>query len=105
MVSFRVFFGGSDLWMSLTVASLVSFRIDYWAWTSVLSYSSWLAPQAFWSTLFIPPRSSSFPVQSSSSALLAIRWNSCQFSITDCLPCFIFLSLILPSPLASITPY
>ena len=86
----------------LTVASLVSFRIAHWARTSMFSYSSLLAPPAFWSSVFIPPRSSSPPVELSNSASLATRRKSFQYSVTDRLPYFIFFSLILASLLASI---
>jgi len=53
---------------------------------------------------FADARSSSPPVESSNSAALATRRNSFRYSVTDRLPCFMFFSLILVSPLASITP-
>jgi len=104
MVSLWMFFVDGDPWICLTVASLVSLRIAHWASASRPSYSSLLAPYAFWSTVFIPPRSSSPPVKSSNSASLATRLNSFQYCVIARLPCFMFFSLILASPLASITP-
>ena len=102
-VSGWTFFDG-DPWICLTVASLVYFQIAHCARTSRFSYSSLPAPQAFCSSVFIPPTSSSPPVESSSSASLATRRNLFQYSVTDLLPCFMFFSLILAFPLASITP-
>jgi len=55
-------------------------------------------------SLFIPPWRISPLVESSSSASLVSRRASFHYSMTDPLPYFIFLSLILASPLASITP-
>jgi len=104
MVSLWVFFIGVDPWICLTVPSLVSFRIAHWARKSKSSYSSLLAPQALWTSVFIPPRSNSPPGESSNSAWLATRRNSFQYSVTDRLPCFLFFSFILASLLASITP-
>jgi len=98
-----MFFVDGAPWICLTVASLVSFLIAHWASASRSSYSSQLAPQAFCNSAIISPRSSSPPVQSSNSASLATRRNSFQYVVTDRLPCFIFFSRILASPLASIT--
>jgi len=102
VVSRWMFFADSDPWICLTLASLVSLRIAHWARASGFSNSLLLAPQAFCSSVIIPPRSSSPPVESSNSASLAPRRNSFQFSVTDRLPCLMFFSLILASPLASI---
>jgi len=105
VVVFRwMFFVDGDPWICLTVASLVSFLIAHWARASSSSYSSLLAPQAFRSAVIIPRRSSSPPVESRNSALLATRRNSFPYSLTDRLPYFLFFLLILASPLASITP-
>ena len=104
MVSRWAFFVDGDAWMSLTIARLVSFRIAHWARTSRFSYSSLLAPQVFWGSVFIPPRRSSPPVESSNSASLATRRNSFQYSVTNRVPCFMFFILVLASPLASIMP-
>jgi len=81
-----------------------SLRIAQWATASRPSYSSLLAPHAFWSSVFIPPRSSSPPVKSSNSDSLATRPNLFQYFVINQFPCFMFFSLILGSPLASITP-
>ena len=104
VVSRWMFFAYRDPWICLTVPSLVSFLIAHWATASRSSYSSLLAPQAFCNSMIIPARSSSPPVESCNSALLATRRYSFQYSVTDRLPCFMFFSLILSSPLASITP-
>ena len=104
MASCWAFFVDSDSGLCLTVASLVSFQIAHWARTSGFSYSSLLAPQVFWSSMCISPRSSSCPVESSNSASLATRRNSFPYSLTDHFPCFIFFSLILASPSAWIMP-
>jgi len=104
MVSHWRFFVDGDTWICLSMASLGSFRIAHCARTSRSLYSSLQALHAFWSSVVIPPRSSSPPVESSSSASLTTRQNSFQYSVTDLLPCFIFFSLFLASPLASITP-
>jgi len=98
-----MYFGG-DLWICLTIASFVSFRIAPWARTSILLYSSPLSAHAFCNSIFIPLTSSSPPVASSCSAPLARRWNLFQYYVTDCLPFLIFLSLILASPLRSMRP-
>jgi len=103
-VSRWLFFAEGDPWICLTVASLVSFRIAHWARASRSWYSSLLASQAFCNSATIPPGSNSPPVESSNSASLATRRNSFQYSVTDRLPFFMFFSLILASPLASITP-
>ena len=105
MVARWMCFVNGDPWICLTVDRLVSFRIDHCARTLRSSYSSLLAPQAFWSSVFIPPKSSLPPVESSNSACLARSRNSFQYSVTDLLPCFMVFSVILASPLASITPY
>jgi len=104
VVSHWMFFVDGDPWICLTVASLVSFLIANWARFSRSCYSSLVFPQAFCNSAIIPPRSSSSPVESSNSASLATRRNLFQYSVTDRLPCFLFFSLILASPLASITP-
>jgi len=93
-----------DAWMCVTLASLVSFLIAHRSRTSMPSYASWLTPQAFCSSVFIPPGTRSPPVESSGSASLATRRNSFQYSVTDVLPCLYVFSLILASPLATITP-
>jgi len=104
IVSAWVLFVGGDPWICLTVAKFVSFLIAHCARVSRSLYSSLLAPQAFGNSAILPHRSSSPPVESSNSASLATRRNSFQYSVTDCLPCFMFFTLILASPLASITP-
>ena len=58
----------------------------------------------FCSSGFIPPSSHSPAVESSSPVSLATSLNSFQYSVIDLRPCFIFLSVILASPLASMTP-
>jgi len=90
--------------MYLTVTSLVSFVIAHWARASRSSYSSLLAPQAFCSSVFIPPRGSSPPVVVSNSAWLAPTGHAFKYSLTDGLLCFIFFNFNLSSPLPSITP-
>jgi len=104
MVSRWAIFGGSDPWMCLTTSRLVCFGISHWARISVLVYLSPLAPQAFWSPVFIPPRSGSPPVESSNLGSPAIRGNSFHYPLTDGLPLIMVFSLILASPMASITP-
>ena len=105
VASLWILFVDGDPWICLTEANLVSFLIAHWAsaWRSL--YSSLLDLQAFCNSVIIPPRSSSPPVESSDSPSLATRRNSFQYSVTDRLPCFMFFSLILASPLASITPH
>jgi len=103
-VSCWMFFADCHPWICLTVASLFSSRIVHWARALRYSYSSLLAAEAFCTSVSIPPRSSSPPVESSNLASLATRRNSFQYSVTVCLPCFMFFSLILASLLASITP-
>ena len=76
VVSHWMFFADGDPWICLTVASLVSFRIAHWARALRSSYSSLLAPQAFCSSVIIPPTSGSPPVESSNSASLATRRKS-----------------------------
>jgi len=98
------FFVDGDPWIFLTVANLGSFRIANWARVSRPSYSPLLAPQAFCNSVIIPPGSNSPRVESSNSASLATRRTSSQYSVTHRLPCFMFFSLMLASPLASITP-
>ena len=68
MPSRPMFFVDGDPSICLTIASLVSFLIAHSARVSRSSYSSLLAPQAFSSAVFIPPRRSSPPVESSRSA-------------------------------------
>jgi len=104
MVSRWTFFVDGDPWTWLTVATFVSFQIASCARTSRSSYSSVLAPHAFWGSVFIAPRNSSPPVASSSSASFATRRNLFRYSVTNRLPCFIFFSLIIASPLVSIRP-
>ena len=104
IVSRWIFFVGGDPSICLTVASLVSFRIAQWARTSRSPYSSLLAPQAISSFVFIPHGICAPPVQSSFSTSPAPRRNLFQYSVTDILPCLMCFSLILASPLASITP-
>ena len=101
---FERFFVDGDSCLRLTVANLISFQIAHWARASRSSYSSLLAPQAFSNSVILAPRSSSPPVESSNSASLARRQNSFHYSVTGHLPCFMCFSLILASPLASITP-
>ena len=103
MVSRGTLFVDGDPWICLTVTNFVSFRIARWVRASRSSYSSLLGHQVFCNSVFIPPGSSSPPVESSNSPSLATRRNSFLYSLTDRLPCFKLLSLILASPLASIT--
>jgi len=104
MLSRWMFFVAGDPGICLTIPNLASFRITHWARVSRSLYSSRLAPQAFCNSMTIPSRRSSPPLESSNSASLATRRNSFQYSVTDRLPCFMFFSLILASPLPSITP-
>src|ERR1700759_4712734 len=91
-------------WICRTVASFVSFSIAQLARAVMLGYLSLEAPHAFCSSGFIPPSSHSPAVESSSLVSLATSRNSFQYSVIDFRPCFMFLSVIRASPLASITP-
>ena len=70
----------------------------------MLVYLSLEALHDICSSKFIPPSSHSRAVESSNSVSLATSLNSFQYSVIDFRPCFMFLSVILASPLASMTP-
>src|ERR1700760_1098720 len=89
--------------MCRTVANFVSFSMAQLARAVILVYLSLDAPHAFCSSEFIPPSSHSPAVESSSPVTLATSRNSFQYSVIDFRPCFMFLRVILASPLASIT--
>ena len=87
-----------------TVANFVCFLMAQLARVLMLVYLSLAAPHAFCSSGFIPPSSHSPAVELSSPVSLATSRNSFQYSVIDFLPCFMFLSVILASPLVSMTP-
>ena len=91
-------------WMCRTVAHCVSFLIAQLARAVMLVYLLLEAPHAFCSSEFIPPSSHSPAVELSNPVSLATSLNSFQYSVIDLRPCFIFLSVILASPFASMTP-
>ena len=70
--------------------------------TSLLLYFSLLDAQALCNSIFIPPRSSSPSVLSSSLASLGTRRNLFQYSVTDYSPCFMLFCFIQASFLPSI---
>ena len=91
-------------WICRTMASFVSFSIAQLAKAVTLVYLSLEAPHEFCSSGFILPSSHSPAVESSNPVSLATSQNSFQYSVIDFGPCFMFLSVILASPLASMTP-
>ena len=90
--------------MCRTVANFVSFSMAQLARAVMLVYLSLEAPHTFCSSGFIPPSRHSPAVKLSSPVSLATSRNSFQYSVIDFLPCFTFLSVILASPFASMTP-